>query len=122
MIYILAGLAGLLIIVALLTLINRNKTAEPEEVVIPPAECCGAHAICEKELKKITPSIDYFDDEELDAYQGIPADAYTSEQIDEFREILCTLPAGETADWLISLEKRNIQLPEILRQEAMDLY
>lgn len=66
MIYILSGLTGLLILVALFTFIHKHRHSEdPETIVAPPADCCGAHAICEKGLKKASPQIDYFDDEEL---------------------------------------------------------
>ncbi len=122
MIYILWGLTGLLIIVALFTFINRRKhPEEPDTTVAPPADCCGAHAVCEKGLKKANPRIDYFEDEELDAYRQIPADAYTDAQIEEFRDILYTLRPEEVEEWLISLEKREINLPLILRQEAIEL-
>ncbi|MFR5658429.1 MAG: hypothetical protein ACLUDU_10860 [Butyricimonas faecihominis] len=52
----------------------------------PPADCCGAHAICEKGLKKIDEKIEYFDDEELDQYRGIPSDSFNDQQIDQFRK------------------------------------
>lgn len=122
MIFIVLGITGLLIIVALFTYIDRrkNKTAE-QEIIVPPAECCGAHAICEKGLKKAAPEIEYFEDEELDIFKNIAADAYTDEQIEAFRDILYTLRREEIEDWLISLEKREINLPEILRQEAIDM-
>ena len=49
MIYILSGLTGLLILVALFTFIHKRRHSEdPETIVAPPADCCGAHAICEK--------------------------------------------------------------------------
>lgn len=121
MIYIVLGLTGLLVLVALFTYMTRRKSKEVEDIVAPPAECCGAHAICEKGLKKANPNIDYFDDEELDAYKQIPADAYTDEQIEAFREVMYTLRPEEVEDWLISLEKRELQLPEILRPEAFEL-
>ena len=121
MLYLAAGLTGLLIIVALFTDIGKRKGREQEEIVAPPAECCGAHAVCEKGLKKADPHIDYFDDEELDAYRQIPAEAYNDEQIEEFREILYSLRREEVEDWLISLEKREINLPLILRQEAIEM-
>ncbi len=121
MLYLAAGLTGLLIIVALFTYIGKRKGREQEEIVAPPAECCGAHAVCEKGLKKADPHIDYFDDEELDAYRQIPAEAYNDEQIEEFREILYSLRREEVEDWLISLEKREINLPLILRQEAIEM-
>ena len=122
MIYILSGLTGLLILVALFTFIHKRRHSEdPETIVAPPADCCGAHAICEKGLKKASPQIDYFDDEELDVYRQIAPEAYTDEQIEVFRDILYTLRPEEVEEWLISLEKREINLPLILRQEAIEL-
>lgn len=58
-----------------------------------------------KRTEKIETHIEYFEDEELDAFRGITADQYTDEQIDIFRDILYTLQKEEVADWLISLEK-----------------
>lgn len=84
------------------------------------SECCGLHAVCEK-LANTDGDIEYFDDEELDAMAGIDAAAYTPEQIEQFREVLITLADGEAADWLRSLRRRNIALPEALRDEAMML-
>lgn len=118
MIYIIIGIVGLLFVVALFTHITSQggKTVEPP-VVAPSAECCGAHAVCEKGLKRVKEKIEYFDDEELDAYCGIPSDAYTDEQIDQFREIFYTIRSEELSDWLISLEKRQIAFPDQLKQE-----
>lgn len=121
MLYIILGIAGLLITVALFTFLFKRKNTAPEEIHAPAEGCCGAHAICEKGLKKIETHIEYFEDEELDAFRGITTDQYTDEQIDIFRDILYTLQKEEVADWLISLEKRGINLPLILRQEALDL-
>lgn len=121
MLQIILGLTGLLVIVALFTYIGKRRKNTPDKIVAPPAECCGAHAICEKGLKKADTHIDYFDDEELDVYRGIPADTYNDEQIDTFREVLYTLRTEDLEDWLISLEKRGINLPEILRSEAIEM-
>lgn len=52
MIYIILGLTGLLLIVALFTYISRQKNNIPDEIIAPSPECCGAHAICEKVSKK----------------------------------------------------------------------
>lgn len=121
MIYIILALTGLLLIVALFTFIHKKKNHTPEETIIPPAECCGAHAVCEKGLKKADTHIDYFDDEELDSFRDIAAEGYSDEQIDAFRDVLYTLRHEEIEDWLISLEKRDINLPEILRPEALEM-
>lgn len=121
MLYIILGIAGLLVTVALFTFIFRRKNGTPEEIIAPEEGCCGAHAICEKGLKKIEKQIEYFDDEELDQFKGIAADAYADKQIDMFREVLYTLNKKEVSDWLVSLEQREIALPEILRQEALEM-
>lgn len=121
MLYIVGGIIGLLLVVALFTYLNNRKGGREEEVKAPPADCCGAHAVCEKGLKKANPHIDYFDDEELDAWKYTDADAYSDEQIEQFREILYTLRPEELEDWLISLEKREIAFPTVLRPEAYDL-
>ena len=119
MLYIVMGIIGLLCIVALFTFISRSKKkiVDEENVVAPPIDCCGAHAVCEKGLKKADDHIEYFDDEELDAFRGIAPDGYNDEQIDLFLEILYTIRAEELSDWLISLEKRHIEIPNILKQE-----
>ncbi len=118
MIYIIISIIGLLVIVALFTYTSKSKDKENEPPVeAPPADCCGAHAICEKGLKKIDMNIEYFDDEELDQYKGIPSDRFNDQQIDQFREILYTIRPEELSDWFISLEKRGIELPDVLKQE-----
>ena len=92
MLYIVLGIAGLLAAVALFTFISQRKHPEKEEeAVAPPADCCGAHAVCEKGLKKADPHIEYFNDEELDSYKGKRAEDYSDEEIDAFREVLYTL-------------------------------
>ena len=65
--------------------------------------------------------IEYFNDEELDAYQGIGEDDYTDDQIEEFREVLYTMHASEIEDWLKSLSLRGVALPILLKDEACQL-
>ncbi len=82
--------------------------------------CCGQHAVCEKEsLMAPAETFDYFDDEELDRFRGRTSDSYTQEEEDEFREVLDTTLANEVADWVYSLEKRGIVLPDSVRDEAL---
>lgn len=123
MLYILSGIIGLLVIVALFTFIRSKKSGDSneEETTAPPADCCGAHAICEKGLKKADTHIEYFNDEELDEYKQIPPEDYTDEQIEAFRDVLYTLRQEELEDWLISLEKRGINYPTVLRAETYDM-
>jgi len=90
-----------------------------ESVVAPPSDCCGAHEICEFDQMKMNESIvEYYDDEELDAYKNIDENSYTNNQIEQFREVLYTLKTDEIKFWLLSIERRHIQLPAILKSEA----
>ncbi|MFV0589905.1 MAG: hypothetical protein ACK5M7_00850 [Draconibacterium sp.] len=100
---------------------GKNKKAEPEEEPVQIAsDCCGAHEVCEvEEMLQNPEQIIYFEDEELDRFQGVEADAYNDAQIDEFRDVLYTLKNDEIKMWLISIERRKLQLPGILRQEAL---
>lgn len=118
MIYIIISIIGLLAIVALFTFLSKSKKkTEETPIIAPPADCCGAHAICEKGLKKVDEKIEYFDDEELDLYRGIPSDQFNDEQIDQFREVLYSIRPEELSDWFISLKKRGLELPDVLKQE-----
>lgn len=83
--------------------------------------CCGQHAVCEKELLLAAAAepIEYFDDEELDRFQGRASDAYTAEEEEEFREVLMTTLTHEVGDWLRSLELRGIALPDGVKDEAL---
>ena len=47
--------------------------------------------------------------------------AYEKWEIEMFREILYTLRTEDLEDWLISLEKREINFPTVLRPEAYDM-
>ena len=121
----------LLGIIALIAGIIRNKRLEQKiakgeldrmpEVKEVDAECCGQHEVCEKEslLAAVSKKIEYYDDEELDEWKSIPANGYTEDQITFFREILYTLKSEEVAGWLRSLQLREIELPEELRDEAL---
>mgnify|MGYP006978077068 CR=1 FL=1 len=92
----------------------------------PPADqggeqCCGMHITCEKDslLAAVSDRIEYFDDEELDRFAGRPSDAYSSEETDEFREVLLTLRPDEIAGWARSIQLRGITLPADVRDELL---
>lgn len=86
-------------------------------------ECCGEHEVCEKgRIKRaLRTDIEYFDDEELDRYRGTAADEYDDEAVEEFREVLYTMHPSEIEDWLKSLELRDVQLPDALKDELFML-
>mgnify|MGYP000116811378 FL=1 len=62
--------------------------------------------------------IEYYDDEELDRFRGVEADAYDEDAVNEFRDVLYTLQEIEVAGWLRSLQLRAINLPDELKDEA----
>jgi hypothetical protein len=114
---------GVFVFVGIVALIKanskKNTTAQDTATTAPASDCCGAHEVCEfDKIKADETIIEYYDDEELDAYRNIEERAYTSNQIEEFREVLYTLQTHEIRYWLLSIERRNIQLPTILKSEA----
>ncbi|GAF03408.1 hypothetical protein [Saccharicrinis fermentans] len=113
----------LLIIVALIFawFASRSKPDEiVEETREVPDDCCGAHEVCEADsLLNSSDNIEYYDDEELDRFKGKDADQYNDAEIEEFRDILYTLKEREVANWIKSIQLRNIKLPTIIREEAL---
>lgn len=109
-------------------LYNRNvqkKIAGGELKEAPPvitvdSECCGQHAVCEKEslLAAVSKKIEYYDDEELDRFKGHPSDTYTNEEIEEFRDILYSMQETDVAGWSRSLQLRGIELPDEVKDEV----
>lgn len=90
------------------------------EIKEADSECCGQHAVCEKDslLAAVSKTIEYYDDEELDAYISIPPDKYTDEQIGQFRDVLYTMQDIDVAGWNRSLQLRGINLPDELKDEV----
>lgn len=84
-------------------------------------ECCGMHVTCERDslLTAVADKIEYYEDEELDRFAGRPADTYSPEETDEFREVLLTLRPDEIAGWARSIQLRGITLPADVRDELL---
>lgn len=80
--------------------------------------CCGLHAICEKGLPKSADDL-YFDDEELDRFQGKHPSDYTDAEIEEFREVMMTVPPDELGLWARCIGMRHLMLPEPVRDELL---
>lgn len=115
------GLFTILGIGILITGNKQRKSQNPveEKISAPASDCCGAHEICEFDQIKVDESIiEYYDDEELDEYKNMSGSDYTDNQIEQFREVLYTLKTGEIRYWLLSIERRKINLPSILISEA----
>lgn len=103
--------------------VSADASTEPIEsdIEIDDEVCCGMHITCEKDslLADVSETIDYFDDEELDRYAGRVADAYTPEEIEEFRDVLLTLLPTDIAPWARSIQLRGITLPSEVREELL---
>lgn len=130
MIMILVCSLVLLVVVSLLLGVVRNhrirkqiergeREEYPDIKQVEDMECCGQHQTCEKEslLAAVSRQIEYYDDEELDAYRGTPGDGYTPEQVEQFRDILYTMQEVEVAGWVRSLQLRAVELPDELKDE-----
>lgn len=125
-------LLALVAVGALLYILHRRDTArsqaaddaqpQPQEPAQEPQEeCCGMHITCERDslLASVSPEIVYYDDEELDRFRGRPADGYTPEEADEFRNVLLTLLPHDIAGWARSIQLRGIELPADVREELL---
>lgn len=122
-VYLLISLVVLGLVSAGSSLISRHR-GHDETPVIPDASdscasCTGFNDKCEQDcmLEAATKTIEYFEDEELDAFKGRPSDKYTDEEIEQFAEVLESLRPGEVAAWGRSLNLRGIELPDILKDE-----
>jgi len=93
----------------------------PDIKKIQDMECCGQHEICEKEslLAAVSKKIEYYNDEELDRFRGTSSDKYTEKDAEEFREVLYTMKEIEVVGWIRSLQLRNIELPDQLKDEVL---
>ena len=99
---------------------NSEASNSREEASDPDDGCCGEHLVCEREtLLQTNAKVEYYDDEELDALSGIPAEDYTEEQYQMIREVFNTLQAQDVPGWVRSIQLRNIQLPLDIREEAL---
>ncbi len=131
MFYLVLGLI-ILGLVAMVAGIIRNRRLQqklekgeidelPSVKQVQDMECCGQHEVCEKEslLAALSKEIEYYNDEELDRFQGKESDAYTDEEEEEFRDVLYTMREDEVAGWVRSLQLRGVELPLGLRNEVI---
>ena len=121
-------IAVLLIIIVAVVLLRRTGRSEATEAPSEDSHCekqgsdaCPSDCFCDNKTLQtlVNTEIIYFDDEELDAYKG--RTEYSEAEINQFQEVLFTLRPNEVADWLRSLELRDILLPEQLRDEVVML-
>lgn len=126
MLYLVIILIGLGIIVAMFTVLTR-KGGDEEDVLVGQADTCatcdGTNTQCEQKcmMEAATKEIEYFDDEELDAFRQRPADGYSDEEAEMFREVMYSMRQEEVADWNRSLILRGINVPDQLKDELIML-
>ena len=105
----------------------QNKLEKGEITELPSIkqindmECCGQHEVCEKDslLAAVSKEIEYYNDEELDRFQGVDSSNYDNAAEDEFREVLYTMREDEVAGWVRSLQLRGINIPDGVRDEVL---
>ena len=105
----------------------QNKLEKGEITELPSIkqindmECCGQHEVCEKDslLAAVSKEIEYYNDEELDRFQGVESSNYDNAAEEEFREVLYTMREDEVAGWVRSLQLRGINIPDGVRDEVL---
>lgn len=120
MLYLLLSLVLLGVVAALLGWrSNRRHGEEPVVVNDSCATCNGDNDKCEQEcmMEAATQPVEYFDDEELDAFRGRRSDEYTDEEIQQFAYILDTMQPTDVRPWTRSLTLRGIEVPDELKDE-----
>lgn len=122
MLYLVIGLIALGLITALLTLLMRPKGNNDEQPIVTGSDCSSCNGTddrCEQVcmMEAATKDIEYYDDEELDQYQGRPSDQYTDEETEQFAEVLETLQPHEVKAWGRSLTLRGINMPNGIKDE-----
>lgn len=124
MIYLLLALVAGGLLVGFFTWIgNRNNQGDEECIVVKKGDCTtcnGENSKCEQEcmLEASVKDIEYYNDEELDAFAGRPADAYSEREVEQFSEVLYTMKPEEVKGWTRSLTLRGINIPNQLKDEV----
>ena len=123
----------MLILVAILILLGvvtgvmalvMHRKDRPEPPVVEQATCAtcnGDNDKCEQEcmMEAATQPIEYFEDEELDAFRGRPSDSYDDDETQQFADVLYTMRQDEVAAWCRSLTLRGINWPNALKDEVV---
>ena len=102
--------------------LNQQQAVQPQQE-IPAGECCGKHAVCEKQklAEARLHSAQYFDDEDLDRFKGRSSDNYTDQEVEEFRYVLYTMQQDEVREWMECLQARDIEIPDELKEECYSM-
>lgn len=105
---------------------RSRKKGESQDIVIGKGDCATCsddNPACEQMcmMRASTEPIEYFDDEELDAYKGKASDSYTEDETEQFAEVLETLKQNEVKAWNRSLILRGINMPDGIKDEYITL-
>lgn len=112
-------LLTLAFVVAVPLLARRGRASHPRSSAQPTASCAlgdRCTLLCDEE--RLVNAPEYYDDEELDAFRGTPSDRYTPEQVAAFEEVLLSMRPAEVHGWLLALQRRGVELPDVLKDEA----
>ena len=98
-----------------------SATSVEENDASAATECCGMHAVCEKDslLAAAGKEIEYYDDYELDEYGNAPSSEYSDEALERFEEVFYTLRPEDVPGWVRSLSMRQIEIPDKLKDEII---
>ena len=115
------ALASLGLVAALLGLLSRHE--EPIQTGTDCNTCQGDNEKCEMEcrLEAAVKEVEYYDDEELDAYKGRRSDSYSDNEAEAFADVLYTMRPQEVKGWARSLSLRGIEVPDQLKDELLML-
>lgn len=113
--------------------IHDRLTSKPDDTkdeIVEPVQdacsddCCGTHDVCPSEmmLKHMNDPIEYYDDEELDAFKGRDSSDYSDDELEQWRDVLYTLKHDELLAWERSIKKRGIQLPDVIKEELISMH
>ena len=122
MIFLIAIFLSLIAVFVLLKKATEKDESPATQNKVPTDDsgCCGAHEVCEKDsLLNTQNKFEYYDDEELDQFAGMKSEEYSETDIEEFCKVFYTMRESDVVGWLKSLQLRNIELPEQLRDEAL---
>ena len=116
----LLALAALAAVIGLLSRDSGEATIHQEPSC---TTCTGSDDRCEQEcmMEAAVREIEYYDDEHLDRFSLRPSDSYTDEEVEEFAEVMYTLQPSDVAGWNRSLILRQINIPDVLKDELIAL-
>ena len=107
-----------------------GKPGDPQDEIVEHEQescsddCCGAHDVCPSEmmLKHLNDPIEYYDDEELDAFKGRESTDYNADELEQWRDVLYTLRRDELLAWERAIKKRGIMMPDVIKEELVSMY